>query len=82
MAKKSLEQQAREIVAAGEPTAAPATASLEEYKAASVAIRRYRTALQILEVGAAKVQAQAAKAAAARRHNGCGCDNAPDCLCR
>jgi hypothetical protein len=49
-----------------------------EYKAASRARREWDTAQEIARDGGAAM----AKAAEERRGNGCGCDNAPDCLCR
>lgn len=75
-------ERAAEIVAAGMPAKAPAGATLAEYLAAERAIMLYRVALDIVQLGRDAVQAKLDKITAAkRRAKGCGCDNAPDCLC-
>ena len=75
------EETAAQIVEAGMPAKAPSGASLDEYVAAEKAIMRYKFALSIAEKGRENVLRDYQKTAAARRRNGCGCDNAPDCLC-
>lgn len=75
-------ERAAEIVAAGMPAKAPAGARIAEYVKAEKAIMVYRVALDIVQQGRDAVQNRLEKITTAQRTNGCGCDNAPDCLCR
>lgn len=73
-------EEATRIVTQGEPPSAgslPKSATLEEYQMASRKQREWATAQEILRDGGKRM----ATAARERRLNGCGCDNAPDCLC-
>ncbi len=75
-------EEAKSVIAQGKPPSLmesrKAGLSFEEFAQTAIARNRYSDAEEVI---AAANRPAPVKAKRSRRRRGCGCDNAPDCLC-